>query len=64
MGLDSPKAQNFSYQHYSEVTQTCSVIAWALNIISNTYEVLHKETRTREQPNCLVLNQSVTELLN
>ena len=64
MGLDFPRAQNFSYQHYSEVSQTCSLIAWALNIICKTYEVFHKETRTHEELNGLVFNQSVTELLN
>lgn len=64
MGLDSPSAQNFSHKHYSEVSQTCSATAWALNIICNTYKVFHNKTRTHEQPNGLVFNQSVTELLN
>lgn len=53
MGLDSPRVQNFSYQHYSKVSQMCSVTVWALNIICNTYEVFHKETRTYEQPTVL-----------
>lgn len=67
MGLDSPRAQNFSYRHYNKGSQTCSVMAWALNIICNTYKVFLKflmKTRTRDQPNGLVFNESITELLN